>query len=65
MFVCICHGITDTQLKQAVADGAERLADVKRSLGVATQCGNCACKAKQVIQVALDDQAEALYVSAA
>ncbi|RCU51943.1 MULTISPECIES: (2Fe-2S)-binding protein [Corallincola] len=65
MFVCICHGITDTQLKEAVANGAQRLADVKRSMGVASQCGNCACKAKQVIQVALAEIDDSLFVSAA
>lgn len=42
MFVCICNAITDHQIKESVAAGANSLSDLKDQLGVATCCGCCA-----------------------
>ncbi|MDR8522366.1 MULTISPECIES: bacterioferritin-associated ferredoxin [Shewanella] len=50
MYVCLCHAITDTQIKEAVSQGDMSLADVKKRLGVADQCGKCAKMATQIIQ---------------
>lgn len=58
MYVCICKGITDRQIRSAVADGAGNLSQVSRELGVASQCGKCACLAKDVIQEAQDANAD-------
>ena len=41
MFVCICNGVTDKQIREAVADGAVSLQDLHDQLGVASQCGSC------------------------
>lgn len=49
MYVCLCKGITDHQIRDAVAAGASDLTQVSRRLGVARQCGKCACLAKTVI----------------
>lgn len=50
MYVCICHAVTDTQIKEAVNQGDKSLADVKHRLKVADQCGKCAKMAVQIIQ---------------
>ncbi|WP_299494831.1 bacterioferritin-associated ferredoxin [uncultured Shewanella sp.] len=50
MYVCICHAVTDTQIKEAVNQGDKSLTDVKHRLGVADQCGKCAKMAVQIIQ---------------
>lgn len=50
MYVCLCHAITDTHIKQAVDQGDSSLADVKKRLGVASQCGKCARMAADIIQ---------------
>lgn len=50
MYVCLCKGITDAQIRDAVYDGANSLRDVRNQLGVAMQCGKCACLAKDVIK---------------
>ena len=42
MYVCICNAITDHEVRGAIALGARSLADLKSTLGVATQCGRCA-----------------------
>jgi bacterioferritin-associated ferredoxin len=54
MYVCLCHAITDTQIKQAVGQGDSSLADVRKRLGVADQCGKCAKMATKIIQNQLE-----------
>jgi bacterioferritin-associated ferredoxin len=53
MYVCLCHGVTDGQIRQAVENGAKRMRDLYLELGVATDCAKCACCAKEVLQDAL------------
>ncbi len=50
MYVCLCKGVTDRDIKVAVAEGAQSFREVRKSLGVATQCGKCACFANGIIQ---------------
>lgn len=42
MIVCVCRQVSDRQIRQAVANGAESLECLQFELGVATQCGRCA-----------------------
>lgn len=41
MYVCICNGITDKQIRKAVAGGANSLQELRDELGVGSQCGSC------------------------
>lgn len=50
MFVCICNGIRDVDVKEAVSQGASTLEDLQATLGVATCCGCCASCAESYIQ---------------
>jgi bacterioferritin-associated ferredoxin len=54
MYVCVCKGVTDHQIRAAVENGAESLRAVRESLGVMTQCGKCACLTRQVVKEALE-----------
>ncbi|MCG8378164.1 MAG: (2Fe-2S)-binding protein [Proteobacteria bacterium] len=56
MYVCICNAITEAEIKQAAADGANCLKHLEAKLGVSNQCGACACEAKQCLNKALEDQ---------
>ena len=58
MYVCICKGITDTQIRAAVQDGANSLREVHNSLGVASQCGKCGIIARDIVRESLADLAE-------
>jgi len=49
MYVCLCNGITDREIKEAVETGATSLGAVKRRLGVSNQCGSCAGMAESII----------------
>ena len=53
MYICVCKGVTDQAIRQAVLQGAERMRDLKASLGVTEQCGICACHAKMVLEQTL------------
>lgn len=53
MYICICRGITDAAIREAVHQGADRMRDLKAWLGVSEQCGICACHAKEVLEQAL------------
>lgn len=64
MYICICKGITDGQIRQAVNDGAASLSDLRKQLGVASQCGKCACLAKNVINEASAEGNSALFYAA-
>ncbi len=58
MYVCLCKGITDTQIRDAVADGASSLREVHSALGVASQCGKCGITARDIVRESLNDLAE-------
>lgn len=68
MYVCLCKGITDTQIIEAVAGGATNLRRVRKALGVASQCGKCHLMAQEIIDQALPAHgmhASTLFYSAA
>lgn len=50
MYICICNDVTDRQIREAVDQGARTMRDLNRELEVASQCGKCACAAKQVLR---------------
>jgi bacterioferritin-associated ferredoxin len=56
MYVCVCHGVTDTDIRRLVrTEGACTLRELSQQLGVATQCGKCGRCAKQVLCEAVDE----------
>ena len=52
MYVCVCKAVTERQIHQAARDGAQTLKDLRRDLGVTTECGRCASCAKQCLREA-------------
>ncbi|MCQ4320865.1 bacterioferritin-associated ferredoxin [Stutzerimonas stutzeri] len=55
MYVCLCRGVTDGQIREAIYEGCCSYREVRDTTGVATQCGKCACVAKQVVRETLSD----------
>ncbi|HLU00156.1 MAG TPA: (2Fe-2S)-binding protein [Burkholderiaceae bacterium] len=41
MFICVCNAITERQVQEAVASGAQSLSDLEAQLGVGGCCGCC------------------------
>jgi bacterioferritin-associated ferredoxin len=50
MYVCICHSVTDTQIRQAVERGAGSLYEVQCELPVGAGCGCCAQYACELVE---------------
>jgi bacterioferritin-associated ferredoxin len=63
VYICLCHGITDTQIRSCVAGGARTLCDLSGELGVATQCGSCANSACEVLREVLQARAVPTAIS--
>ena len=55
MYVFLCQGVTDGQIREAIYEGCCSYREVRDATGVATQCGKCACVAKQVVRETLSD----------
>ena len=49
MIVCVCNNISDREIRQAVDLGITSMDELRRDLGVATCCGQCADCAHQVL----------------
>nr|6E6R_A Chain A, Bacterioferritin-associated ferredoxin [Pseudomonas aeruginosa] len=55
MYVCLCQGVTDNQIRDAIYEGCCSYEEVREATGVGTQCGKCASLAKQVVRETLND----------
>jgi bacterioferritin-associated ferredoxin len=49
MYICMCHGITEREIRQCAREGACTLPDLQLSLGVGTACGRCRDAAHEVL----------------
>lgn len=61
MYVCICRAVTDKEIRAAIAEGARTMRDLRRKLGVCTECGKCGACARGI----LEDQQSAKTAQAA
>lgn len=50
MYVCICHAVTDRDIRACIEDGASSMRDLRKELCVATQCGKCACHVRDLLK---------------
>ncbi len=48
MYVCICKGITDKHIRDAVDSGANSFREVRQQLDLASQCGKCGVLAREI-----------------
>ncbi len=55
MYVCVCMAVTERQIREAASQGARTLKDLRHSLGVASDCGQCASSARQCLREAVAD----------
>lgn len=55
MIVCVCHGVSEKAIHQAVQNGACTMSDLACQTGVATCCGKCADCAQAVLHEALGE----------
>ena len=49
MYVCLCKGITDSQIQREIQQGCCSLQKICSKLGLAKQCGKCVPLAREII----------------
>ncbi|MBK1702775.1 (2Fe-2S)-binding protein [Thiococcus pfennigii] len=53
MYVCVCHSISDRDIREAVGRGARTLEVLQGNLGLAMNCGTCQDCACEVLDESL------------
>lgn len=54
MYVCICKGITDQHIRDAVENGTGSFRELRQELELASQCGKCGTMAREIFDEHLD-----------
>ena len=52
MYVCLCHSVTDKQIRKAASRGVDNLYELREELGVSSGCGSCADMAESILEEA-------------
>jgi bacterioferritin-associated ferredoxin len=50
MYVCICNGVSDRQIREAVAAGARSFEALQEELEVSTCCGCCEDEVRAILE---------------
>ena len=48
MYVCICKGVTDREIRGAVEDGNCTVRGLRKQLGCTGQCGKCKSQVREI-----------------
>lgn len=56
MYICLCRGVTDGHIREAVERGVDTMARVRQETGLCNQCGRCGEAARQVFEEACSEQ---------
>lgn len=49
MIICSCNKVTDTDIREAIEDGATSLKALRKQTGVGANCGSCLQGAKIIL----------------
>ncbi|HEY0877851.1 MAG TPA: (2Fe-2S)-binding protein [Zeimonas sp.] len=49
MIVCVCRAVSDREIRSSVRDGARTVAQLRAELGVASCCGKCGPRVRELI----------------
>jgi len=50
MYICLCRGVTERQIQDAINKGFNNYSKIRSKLQVGMQCGKCACHVKQIVK---------------
>ena len=62
MYVCICIGVTDHQIREAALAGCETVAELTMRTGCGSNCGSCLGMAAELLEQAKSQRALPLPV---
>ena len=49
MIVCVCEGVSDREVREAITEGSRTLQDLGRSCGAGTDCASCCMTLRQML----------------
>lgn len=52
MILCLCRGVTDREVSEAVQRGASTVAEVRRACGAGMECGTCLADIREHLDTA-------------
>ncbi len=61
MIVCVCNRVSDSDIADAIAAGANTIEEIQCQLGVATCCGQC----MEFAETCIEDAKQGLFYNAA
>ena len=56
MYICICNAVTEKQIRQAIAEGAETVTQLREKLDVTAECGMCIESVLECLQASIEPQ---------
>ena len=56
MYVCICHGVSDHEIRRAAQDGVRDMHVLTMRTGCGSGCGSCVDLAVQIMEEAVATQ---------
>ena len=62
MYVCICHGVTEQQIRDVAQGGCRSVAELTMRTGAGANCGSCLDVAAQLLDEAREPDVVALPV---
>ena len=52
MYICLCNGFTDRQVRSTIAESASSVAQVYTALGCEPRCGKCVPLVREMLRSA-------------
>jgi bacterioferritin-associated ferredoxin len=49
MVVCVCRAVSDRKIRSSIGEGARTMARLRTELGVATCCGKCGPRVRELL----------------
>ena len=49
MIVCVCRAVSDREIRSSVREGARTMAQLRAELGVASCCGKCGPRVRELL----------------
>lgn len=53
MYVCLCMGVSDTKILEAIKSGHDTVKKIRTCTGAASQCCKCLPDIKQILEIEL------------
>jgi bacterioferritin-associated ferredoxin len=50
MYVCLCNGVTEREIRQTAAGGCRTMAELTMRTGCGAGCGSCVCMATEILE---------------